>query len=423
MDKNNMIGRSYRKSGAHTLSLWGSATIASLLLSVSCTTKPAQLRQELKEPRAIPQQVANAESIRVDSFISYDQLVPNQGDGQNQTKNELKVWSVTETQDSAFIKVNFKLNLKDGDYIKVCNPARSECYRYPDGEGYTPAADGSIWALSIDGPKLEISLFEHTPGDKAIKDAEGRRYGVEIIQYTRGFGDQELNDQLSAAPTAICGKKDFVNIECAKSADPAKFKMKTGIARFQRGLFSCTTWLVKNKAGTKDMMMTNHHCVPQADEIPTTESIFVYETVECTGTKEKKFFKVAGDKMILSDRDLDFALYRIHGGEKTKDRVAFEVDATYHKVGFPIYLIHHPMGGPMQITTKDDKNPNGGCQVDDYRYDDYSYYCDTQSGSSGAPVLSQKNPHKVVALHHYGGCHNSGVTMKDIKPKITEWVD
>lgn len=412
-----MTDRSYRKNRSfHVLA----ATVA---LLASCTTKPSTIESQPKEPSATPQQVANAESIRVDSFIGYDQFVPIKGDAKKPAENELQVWSVAEAQDSAFIKVNFKLNLKAGDSIKVCNPARSECYRYPDGEGYTPAADGSIWALSIDGPKLDIILLQSTPSDRAAKDAKGRRYGVEVIQYTRGFGKQQLKDQLAAAPTAICGKKDFVNIECAKSADPDKFKMKTGVARFQRSLFSCTTWLVKNKAGTKDMMMTNHHCVPQADEIPQTESIFVYETVACTGSKEKKIVKVAGDKMLISDRDLDFALYRIHGGEKTKDRVAFEVDATYHKVGFPIYLIHHPMGGPMQITTKDDKNPNGGCQVDDYRYDDYSYYCDTQSGSSGAPVFSQKDPHKVVALHHYGGCHNSGVTMKDIKPKITDWVD
>jgi hypothetical protein len=42
------------------------------------------------------------------------------------------------------------------------------------------------------------------------------------------------------------------------------------------------------------------------------------------------------------------------------------------------------------------------------RRTDVSYYCDTAGGSSGSPVLSRKTG-KVVALHHFGGCPNSGV--------------
>ena len=57
---------------------------------------------------------------------------------------------------------------------------------------------------------------------------------------------------------------------------------------------------------------------------------------------------------------------------------------------------------------------NGNCSVADptyYGYDagtDLSYYCDTEGGSSGSPVISRAT-NKVVALHHFGGCPNSGV--------------
>jgi len=66
---------------------------------------------------------------------------------------------------------------------------------------------------------------------------------------------------------------------------------------------------------------------------------------------------------------------------------------------------------------------NGNCAVDDptyYGYDegtDVSYFCDTDGGSSGSPVLSSTT-HKVVALHHFGGCPNSGVRIDLINREI-----
>ena len=48
---------------------------------------------------------------------------------------------------------------------------------------------------------------------------------------------------------------------------------------------------------------------------------------------------------------------------------------------------------------------------------DVSYYCDTEGGSSGSPVLSRKTD-KVIALHHFGGCPNSGVRIDLIYNKI-----
>ncbi|HKZ76466.1 MAG TPA: proprotein convertase P-domain-containing protein, partial [Actinomycetota bacterium] len=44
---------------------------------------------------------------------------------------------------------------------------------------------------------------------------------------------------------------------------------------------------------------------------------------------------------------------------------------------------------------------------------DVGYLCDTEGGSSGSPVLGYSD-HKVIALHHCGGCANSGVQITGV---------
>jgi V8-like Glu-specific endopeptidase len=48
---------------------------------------------------------------------------------------------------------------------------------------------------------------------------------------------------------------------------------------------------------------------------------------------------------------------------------------------------------------------------------DVAYYCDTEGGSSGSPVLA-RSTNKVVALHHFGGCPNSGVRIDLIYAQV-----
>ena len=53
---------------------------------------------------------------------------------------------------------------------------------------------------------------------------------------------------------------------------------------------------------------------------------------------------------------------------------------------------------------------------------DIGYYCDTADGSSGSPVVSGLT-HREIALHHYGGCLNSGVRMDRILPHLSGVLD
>jgi lysyl endopeptidase len=48
---------------------------------------------------------------------------------------------------------------------------------------------------------------------------------------------------------------------------------------------------------------------------------------------------------------------------------------------------------------------------------DLSYYCDTDGGSSGSPVPSRASD-RVIGLHHFGGCPNSGVRIDQIYEQV-----
>jgi hypothetical protein len=84
-----------------------------------------------------------------------------------------------------------------------------------------------------------------------------------------------------------------------------------------------------------------------------------------------------------------------------------------------LYIPMYPDGGPLSIA----EDATGACAVDSPVVDGYaagtdvSYRCDTSAGASGAPVISALSD-RVVAMHHFGGCPDSGVRADLIAQKI-----
>ena len=94
-----------------------------------------------------------------------------------------------------------------------------------------------------------------------------------------------------------------------------------------------------------------------------------------------------------------------------------------------IYVIGHPNGEGKQVAaaSTDAANPSGFCEIDATSiapcvsgsgFPDIGYHCDTEPGSSGSAVLAYDD-HKVVALHHCGGCPNTGLDILDVIADLT----
>jgi hypothetical protein len=133
---------------------------------------------------------------------------------------------------------------------------------------------------------------------------------------------------------------------------------------------------------------------------------------------------VTGGSLLQTDAVLDYTLFDTLGDSSSIP--CLPLDNRLASLSERIYIPGHPSGGPktLAIASTHPQNPAGVCEVDASPYagnapdTDIAYYCDTSDGSSGSPVLSGLT-NKVVALHHFGGCLNSGVRMDLIIPQIS----
>ncbi|TMW68896.1 hypothetical protein Poli38472_001052 [Pythium oligandrum] len=220
----------------------------------------------------------------------------------------------------------------------------------------------------------------------------------------------------------------------------------------------CTGWLV----GRENHMMTNYHCVralmrrsgrvfPFIQNQGTasndagggndtdTSVNFMAESSTCgdVGYMGERVGVVEATraKIVAMSEALDYSLLQLEPNNTSVDLSSkygyLTLRASGPVDGEAIYIPQHPNGEPKMIAAISDGQPafirvlpianstsssgsgsmeqqsndsDGSGSLSDATYDNVSvwYNADTAPGSSGSPVLSQRD-HTVVALHHAGG--------------------
>ena len=181
-------------------------------------------------------------------------------------------------------------------------------------------------------------------------------------------------------------------------------------------------------------MLTNAHCITSASDALDTDVEMMAEgpscatncntPLSCPGTMVADSSNPAS--LVQLDVPLDYALILLptnitptYGFLRMRSGPAI--------VDERIYVPGHPAikGKKIAVASSDSTDQSGYCEVHDLNSDpsiacipqatqlDVGYMCDTDGGSSGSPVIAYAD-HKVVALHHCGGCANSGVTMPNL---------
>jgi lysyl endopeptidase len=323
---------------------------------------------------------------------------------------------------ASYVKLHFnRATLRPGDRIVVADPTGAESYAYTAED---LAADP--WAMSISGDTATVRLEQGSYDPLGLRTRLAG-LGVGVDQVARGF-QESVGDGAPEGPTqkqhreeSICrGTDEKLDAVCYRSSHPVQYGKSKAVARLLiNGVELCTAWRV----GQLNRMLTNNHCTSSGSDVRRTEVWFNYECVQCNGGATRRVTKVYGDQLLANDGTLDYALFSVQNFGAVSQYGYLEFDLTPHRSGDELYIPQHPRGQPTSIAMDDPGERTGVCAIDDPRYNGYdeatdiSYFCDTDGGSSGSPVISATT-HKVVALHHFGGCPNSGVRVDLINREI-----
>ncbi|GAB3993392.1 hypothetical protein GCM10029992_04910 [Glycomyces albus] len=223
-----------------------------------------------------------------------------------------------------------------------------------------------------------------------------------------------------ARPTeSICNTDDKRPAACYERSYPDVVDHADPVARLLiDGTVLCTGFRV----GERNRMLTNNHCLDDGWEARQTEVWFGYDCATCSGGEETNPIKVDGERVLATSEELDYTLFTVDDFASIQRFGSLELADEPARRGQAIYIPQHPAGRPTEIALESSVD-GGNCVVKEPRYDGYvvgsdvAYYCDTEFGSSGSPVLS-RDTHEVVALHHFGGCPNSGVNASIIAREI-----
>jgi hypothetical protein len=177
------------------------------------------------------------------------------------------------------------------------------------------------------------------------------------------------------------------------------------------GSFVCTGFLI-----TRDLMMTNQHCLATATE--TASALVDFDFDSATAQRTTLRLK----ELLTTDVPLDFSIVRLAA---PVDRAPLELSTTRPADGAQLLIIQHPAGEPKQVSIADCVVVGAVVPGRDGSPVDFGHGCDTKGGSSGSPVFDFEGM-KVIGLHHLGfpegvtGMVNQGTHLDRILAALSD---
>ncbi|MEM8961476.1 MAG: trypsin-like peptidase domain-containing protein [Acidobacteriota bacterium] len=331
------------------------------------------------------------------------------------------LWSETLTWPGAtYIAPHFSyFALPAGAELVVRAPDHSRSWTYTGfGKADSLINDG-FWGIHIAGDTAILELHATGPVKAGAVVIDGFAHGDESFLYP-------------PPDRSICGVNDVDEAKCYQSSHPAEYAESRAVARLLiNGVSACTGWLI----GDQGHLMTNEHCIGSSATALNTDYEFMAEGASCA--TNCKFSNACPGTVVATsatliqlDAPLDYALVQLP--TNPSGTYGFmQLRSSGASLGEQIYIPGHPAiwGKQFALESTHPQNPTGFCEVDTLTapgcgnsINEVGYYCDTQGGSSGSPVLANSD-NCVVALHHCrgsfactstGGDHNRGVPVQNI---------
>jgi len=330
------------------------------------------------------------------------------------------VWSdYYQFPDANYLVFQFsKFDLAPGDWLEIRHPYGEQIHVYT-GLGLRNLG-GNFISKAVMGSEAVIELYSTNPTNT--------HYGCRIDRITRGYSDKELFELRGESSRAICGNDDKIDAICFATSHPEAYEKSKAAARIiMDGTALCTAWLIS----CENHVITNSHCSWDGDfdsqaKLDRMEFQFMYQKPACgSGTATVEYSFQSGT-FLENNHYVDYALIQapltedpasVYGWMNVDDRPVPDIDEQ-------MYIVGHPSGVPKQISlySTHAQDQSGLCEVYSLNepacisgstVQEVGYYCDTEGGSSGSPVLSLVT-NKAIALHHCANCPNRGVRIADV---------
>jgi hypothetical protein len=258
------------------------------------------------------------------------------------------------------------------------------------------AAAGGFWSDELPGSRVEITIESTAPGNT-----------LELVIDKVVIGRSKITPVSIVGPNQLSpiGRQDAPIVALGRSVARLRFVADGG------GSFVCTGFLI-----TRDLMMTNQHCLATATE---TESALVDFDFD-SATAQRTTLRLK--ELLATDVPLDFSIVRLAA---PVDRAPLELSTTRPADGAQLLIIQHPAGEPKQVSIADCVVVGPVVPGRDGSPVDFGHGCDTKGGSSGSPVFDFEAM-KVIGLHHLGfpeglaGMVNQGTHLDRILAALSD---
>jgi V8-like Glu-specific endopeptidase len=393
--------------------------LAALLLAAPVAIATASPAQAADVPSIVDEQLG-AGVMRVGEVVPAD-LRLGYATGRVAAPSQVEVSQPGAT----YIKVHFaRLRLAPGDFVTVADPQQKQVYLYqgdptvgaaaPGDSDYTLHGQPGFAAMSIDGDTAVVTV--HSARTSPARPG----YGVHINGFWRGFTDAEVTAH-NPQVLSVCGTDARRDTVCYRTSHPTEYARSNAVGRLLiSGGGLCTAFRV----GRTNAVLTNNHCISTAASVRGSEVQFNFQCASCGGNNPFAGTRVSGNALLRTSGSLDYTLFSVNNFAAISSFGTLFLDVRAPVLNERIYIPGHGDGRPKRLSIFETSQGGTTCRVNNPRSDSINmgYNCDTSGGNSGSPVLAGSS-HRVIALHHLGGCLNEGTRINLIYPQISSLID
>jgi S1-C subfamily serine protease len=249
------------------------------------------------------------------------------------------------------------------------------------------------WASILEVAEEHSKLVEVV--ERAVADYPKHRYLIEVASGSRVLSRGPDVDWKGLSFEAIVGTSDLLPIRYLAIG----LRRAESVGRIVRTDGTLGTGFIVDG----NVLVTNHHVLPNAEIASTAKLQLGYELSEAGALAEAEALALAPALGFATSEEHDWAAVRL-AGDRTFPSIPLPPKST--AVGARVAIIQHPGGEPKQIALHDSEV----AFVSDTRV---QYLADTRAGSSGSPVFDVN--WNLVAVHHSGGTFRDTSTARNVQ--------